>query len=132
MLRVLGWRSGPVDHDKVSKALFSYQMARRVLFWVHAAFETKLTATITRQHQDNMNPMMFIKLVIVTGIFLLLVLMGLNNRSPVDFHLPPLVTSAVKQPAALMYFGFFAVGLITGAILSVGAGKPAGKPGKPA
>lgn len=67
-----------------------------------------------------MNILMLIKIVLVTAIFLLLVLIGLNNSAPIDFNLPPLLTSVVQKPAALMYFGFFAVGLITGAILSVG------------
>ena len=67
--------------------------------------------------------MLLIKTVFVTAIFLLLVLIGLNNGAPVDFNLPPLFTSVVKQPAAIMYFAFFAVGMITGAILSVGARK---------
>ena len=67
--------------------------------------------------------MTLIKIVFVTGIFLLLVLIGLNNNVPVDFKLPLLLTSGVKQPAALMYFGFFAVGLLTGAVLSIGSRK---------
>jgi uncharacterized integral membrane protein len=67
--------------------------------------------------------MFFIKTVVVTAILLLLVLIGMNNRAPVDFNLPPLLKSVVQQPAALMYFAFFAVGLLTGAILSVGARK---------
>jgi len=51
-------------------------------------------------------------------VLLLLVLMGVHNRGVVDFNLPPLVHSVVQQPAALMYFGFFAVGVVTGAVLS--------------
>ena len=75
-----------------------------------------------------MKAMQFIKLLIVTAILLLLVLIGLNNRAPVDFSLPPLLADAVRQPAALMYFGFFAVGLITGAILCVpGKSSKSGK-----
>jgi hypothetical protein len=50
-------------------------------------------------------------------------MIGLNNRAPVDFSLPPLVNSVVQQPAALMYMVFFAVGLISGAILSLGSRK---------
>jgi uncharacterized membrane protein YciS (DUF1049 family) len=67
--------------------------------------------------------MTLIKLVFVTGIFLLLVLIGLNNNVQVDFKLPLILKSEVKQPAALMYFGFFAVGLLTGAVLSIGSRK---------
>ena len=67
--------------------------------------------------------MMLFKTIFVAAIFLLLVLIGLNNSAPVDFNLPPLLTSVVQQPAALMYFGFFAVGLLTGAVLSLGLRK---------
>lgn len=67
--------------------------------------------------------MLLIKTVFVSAIFLLLVLIGLNNSAPVDFNLPPLFSSVVKQPAALMYFAFFAVGLLTGAVLSIGVRK---------
>ena len=82
-----------------------------------------------------MNVMLYLKLFFVTAIFFVLVLLGLNNRTPVDFNLSPILTEVVKQPAALMYFGFFAVGLITGAVLNMGSGssrKPADKSGKPA
>ena len=79
-----------------------------------------------------MKAMMLIKIAVVTVIFFLLVLMGLHNRATVDFNLPPLLASQVEQPAALMYFAFFAVGLMTGAILCSGGGnKEKGKPNKP-
>jgi len=77
-----------------------------------------------------MNVTMLIKMVFVTAIFLLLVLMGVHNRALVDFNLPPLVGQVIQQPAALMYFAFFAVGLITGAVLSVGKPKQSEKPNK--
>jgi uncharacterized membrane protein YciS (DUF1049 family) len=64
--------------------------------------------------------MKLIKLLFATAIFALLVLIGVYNRTEVDFNLPPLMAQVVKQPAALMYFAFFAVGLITGAVLSLG------------
>jgi len=77
-----------------------------------------------------MNLTMLIKMVFVTAIFLLLVLMGVHNRALVDFNLPPLMSQVVQQPAALMYFAFFAVGLLTGAVLSAGRSKQAQKPDK--
>jgi uncharacterized integral membrane protein len=67
--------------------------------------------------------MFLIKTVFGTAVLLLLVMIGLNNRAPVDFSLPPLVSSVVHQPAALMYMLFFAVGLVSGAILSLGTRK---------
>jgi len=77
-----------------------------------------------------MNVTMLIKMVFVTAIFLLLVLMGVHNRALVDFNLPPLVTQGIQQPAALMYFAFFAVGLVTGAVLNTGRSKQSEKPNK--
>ena len=74
-----------------------------------------------------MSAMLLIKIVFFTAIFLLLVLMGVHNRETVDFNLPPLLTKVVEQPAALMYFAFFAVGMITGAFLSFGGRKESGK-----
>ena len=74
--------------------------------------------------KEKGNSFMFvIKMVFVTAIFLLLVMIGLNNTAPVDFNLPYVFSSVVQQPAALMYLGFFGVGLITGALLSIGARK---------
>ena len=71
--------------------------------------------------------MKVIKLAFFLVVLALLVLMGVYNKSVVDFNLPPLVNSAVQQPAALMYFGFFAGGVLTGTVLTFGR-KPASKP----
>ncbi len=75
--------------------------------------------------------------VLKTGFFmvvlLFLVLMGVHNRRTVDFNLPPVLQEQVQQPAALMYFGFFAVGVVTGTIAALGQRKPSGgKSSKPA
>jgi len=59
-------------------------------------------------------------------VLLLLVMMGMNNRSQVSFALPPILRKAVTQPAAIMYFAFFAVGVITGTVLTAGGGKKGG------
>jgi uncharacterized integral membrane protein len=92
-------------------------LASRLLLTGGAGCEVRSRAEL------YMNIIMLIKTVFVTAIFLLLVLIGLNNSAPVDFNLPLLFSSAVKQPAAIMYFSFFAVGLITGAVLSIGIRK---------
>ena len=73
-----------------------------------------------------MNAKLLMKTVFVILILLLLVLMGMHNRAQVDFTLPPLISQAVKQPAALMYFAFFAVGVLTGTIMTAGTGKKGG------
>lgn len=60
----------------------------------------------------------------------LLVLIGLDNKQTVSFVLPPLFSKAVHQPAAIMYFAFFAIGMLTGAVLTAGVGKKGGGAGK--
>ena len=73
-----------------------------------------------------MNTKLLLKTLFLILILLLLVLMGMYNRSTVDFTLPPLLNQVVHQPAALMYFAFFAVGVITGTILTAGTGRKGG------
>ena len=60
------------------------------------------------------------KTALTAALLLLLVLMGMNNRQEVEFNLPPIINKTQKQPAAIMYFGFFAVGLLAGGLLMSG------------
>lgn len=73
-----------------------------------------------------MNAKLLLKTVFFIAVLLLLVLMGMHNRGAVDFTLPPLFNQIIKQPAALMYFAFFAVGVLTGTIMTAGTGKKSG------
>ena len=73
-----------------------------------------------------MNARLLLKTLFIILVALLLVLMGMNNPGSVAFRLPPLLDKAINQPAALMYFAFFAVGLLTGTILTAGTGKKGG------
>jgi uncharacterized integral membrane protein len=69
-----------------------------------------------------MNAKLLLKMVFILLILLLLVLMGMGNQALVDFSLPPLMKKAIRLPAAVMYFLFFAVGLLCGTILTAGRG----------
>jgi uncharacterized integral membrane protein len=73
-----------------------------------------------------MNPKLLLKTIFVIAILSLLVIMGMNNRQDVELSMPPLVKNTQKVPAALMYFGFFAVGVLTGTVMIAG-GKRGGK-----
>ncbi|MBI5385142.1 MAG: hypothetical protein HZA90_10695 [Verrucomicrobia bacterium] len=73
-----------------------------------------------------MNFKLLFKTLFLIVVLLLLVLIGMNNRDPIGFKLPPLLTQTIKQPAAIMYFAFFAVGLLTGTILTAGGKKGSG------
>ena len=71
-------------------------------------------------------------MVFFIAVLFLLVVMGIYNRGKVNFQLPLLLHQEVRQPAALMYFGFFAVGVLTGTLAALGQSKSPGKPSKPA
>jgi uncharacterized integral membrane protein len=73
-----------------------------------------------------MNAKLLLKTVFLMIVLLLLVIMGMHNQRMVPFSLPPLVQHQISQPAAIMYFGFFAVGVITGTVLTAGGGKKSG------
>lgn len=73
-----------------------------------------------------MNFKLIFKTLFVIATLSLLVLMGLNNPNSIELHLPhmkPEWPTVVKQPAALMYFGFFGVGFLAGTIVMAGGGK---------
>ena len=74
-----------------------------------------------------MNPKVLLKTIFVIAILSLLVIMGMNNRQDVELSMPPLLKKELKAPAALMYFGFFAVGVITGTIMIAGGKRGGGK-----
>ena len=67
-----------------------------------------------------MNFKLLLKTIFLVAILLILVIMGMNNRQTVDLSLPPFLHKAQRLPAAIMYFGFFAVGVVSGTVLSAG------------
>jgi uncharacterized integral membrane protein len=73
-----------------------------------------------------MNAKLLLKTIFLIVVLLLLVLMGMNNRGYINFSLPPLVKATISQPAAIMYFGFFAIGVLTGTVLTAGGGRKGG------
>jgi len=73
-----------------------------------------------------MNAKLLLKTVFLIVILLLLVIMGMHNLKAVPFKLPPLISKEISQPAALMYFAFFAIGVLTGTVLTAGGGKKGG------
>jgi uncharacterized integral membrane protein len=74
-----------------------------------------------------MNMKLLLKTILLIAILSLLVIMGMNNQQKVELSMPPLLPKVQKLPAAFMYFGFFAVGVLTGTLLT--AGNKGGKRG---
>jgi len=73
-----------------------------------------------------MNTKLLLKTVFLIAVLLLLVIMGMSNRQTVSLSMAPLVSTPRKMPAAMMYFGFFAIGVLSGTVLTAG-GKRGGK-----
>jgi uncharacterized membrane protein YciS (DUF1049 family) len=78
-----------------------------------------------------MNFKLILKALFIIAVLSLLVIMGLNNRETVQLSMPNILPRAQSLPAALMYFAFFGVGFIVGAVLMSGGGKKGGGAGKP-
>ena len=76
-----------------------------------------------------MNMKLVLKTIFLIAVLLLLVIMGMNNQQSVGLLLPPILPKSQKLPAALMYFAFFAVGFLSGTILTAGR-KGGGKSAK--
>lgn len=77
-----------------------------------------------------MNFKLIFKTLFIIAILSLLVFMGLTNPNMIELHLPKVKSewpTVVKQPAALMYFGFFGVGFLAGTIVMSGGGKRSSK-----
>jgi hypothetical protein len=77
-----------------------------------------------------MNFKLILKVLFIVAVLALLVIMGMNNRDSVTLTMPNILPRVQKQPAALMYFAFFGVGFIAGALLMSGGGKKGGGSGK--
>lgn len=73
-----------------------------------------------------MNAKLLFKTIFLIIVVLLLVLMGMNNRGIISFSLPPILPKDISQPAAIMYAAFFAIGFLSGTILTAGSGKSGG------
>jgi len=67
-----------------------------------------------------MNAKLLLKTVFLIAVLLLLVIMGMNNGQTVELKMKPILSTAQSQPAAIMYFAFFAVGVLSGTILTAG------------
>jgi uncharacterized integral membrane protein len=67
-----------------------------------------------------MNIKLLLRTIFLVSILLLLVIMGMNNRQTVSLSLPPILPKMLKLSAAIMYFAFFAVGVLSGTMLTGG------------
>lgn len=78
---------------------------------------------------------MSLKLIFRTSLFLLILFImlyvGMTNVDDIPFRCPHLSTKPIVQPAAIIYFIIFAVGVFAGTLFNVGGCKSESKGGKP-
>jgi uncharacterized membrane protein YciS (DUF1049 family) len=74
-----------------------------------------------------MNFKLIFKTLLIIALLALLVIMGMNNHQTVKLAMPPVLNRPQFQPAAFMYFGFFAVGFLSGTLLMTGGKGGGGK-----
>jgi uncharacterized membrane protein YciS (DUF1049 family) len=76
-----------------------------------------------------MNFKLIFKSLVILAVLSLLVIMGMNNRKTVELSMPYILPRTQTQPAALMYFAFFGLGFLVGAVLMAGGGGRKGGSG---
>ena len=85
---------------------------------------------VRAEKKGAMNFKLLLKAILIIAVLALLVMMGMHNPQTAKLELPPILPKTFEQPACYMYFGFFGVGFVVGALLMAGGKKGASKPGK--
>jgi hypothetical protein len=70
----------------------------------------------------SMNAKLFLRAFVILLLLFVVLYIGMENRHRIDFYFPILLEKKVTQPAALLYFAMFAIGLIAGMVLNAGGG----------
>jgi preprotein translocase subunit SecG len=66
-----------------------------------------------------------VKTVMFLALLFVMLYIGMNNTHQIDFQFPIAGVTAknpIRQPAAILYFGVFAVGVFAGMLLHTGKG----------
>jgi uncharacterized integral membrane protein len=69
-----------------------------------------------------MNAKMIFRAFIVLLLLFVVLYIGMTNTHRIDFYFPVLLDKKITQPAALIFFAMFAIGVITGMALNAGGG----------
>lgn len=75
----------------------------------------------------------FLKTLCFLVILFVMLYTGMYNKQEIDFNFPVAGTTAkhpIHAPAALIYFGVFAIGMLAGMVLHTGGGGSRKKAGK--
>lgn len=70
---------------------------------------------------------LIIRTVLFLSILFVMLYVGMTNFDTIRFHCPVLFNKPLEQPAAIIYFAVFAVGVFAGTLFNVGGGSKGGK-----
>ena len=69
---------------------------------------------------------LFLCALVFLAVTFVVVYIGMTNTGTISFRFPLLFDHDIKQPAAIIYFGVFAIGVIAG-LMVLGGGSGGGK-----
>jgi uncharacterized membrane protein YciS (DUF1049 family) len=73
-----------------------------------------------------MNAKMFLRGFVFLLLCFVVLYVGMNNTHKIAFSFPVLLDGKISQPAALLFFAMFAIGVIAGMVLNAGGGGGGG------
>ena len=71
---------------------------------------------------------LFLRALVFLAATFVVVYIGMTNTATIPFRFPILFDHDIKQPAAIIYFGVFAIGVIAG-LMVLGGGSGGGSGG---
>jgi uncharacterized integral membrane protein len=70
-----------------------------------------------------MNLKLLVRGFVILVLLFIVLYVGMNNTHSIDFFFPLLLEKKISQPAALLFFGMFAIGVVAGMMLNADKGK---------
>jgi uncharacterized membrane protein YciS (DUF1049 family) len=65
----------------------------------------------------------FFKTLVFLVVLFVMLYIGMENRQSADFYFPIMQEKKFTTDAAMIYYAMFAVGVLTGMVLTAGSGK---------
>ncbi len=72
-----------------------------------------------------MNFKTFLRTLVFLAILFVVLYIGMENQQSIEFSFPMALQRSIRRPAAIIFFGIFAIGVLAGTMLH-GGGKGGG------
>ena len=89
--------------------------------WAHFPFACRVARAYTCPKPPMSFKVLFRSLVFLAILFVVLYA-GINNTQSIEFSFPLVFQKNIREPAALVYFALFAIGVLGGTMLTAGGG----------